>query len=243
MPKVSGKNAIILVNGYVFSTYFSDFDVDSSVNPKNVTGFGDGSENFIPTIKSGKIMGTAYWDSASAKTHLILKGFPTGHVSILPEGFTLGAPSLSLPFLSNKYMPKGDPESEISIGKLEFESYGSNVGVESGVALAHATITSTTTGTGVLDPSNDAVTATCSATLHIWDAVATDTYVIKVQHSTSLGSGYADLITFTLNGSTLTSERIAVASGTINKYRRVVATRTGSADETLGYTVVFQHSN
>jgi len=243
MAKISAKNAVVLVNGYVLSTYLATFDIESSVNPKDVTGFGDQSKNFIPTIKSGKITGVAYWDSDTGKTHLVLKSFPTGHVTILPEGYSLGAPSLSLPFLSNKYMPKGAPDKEISIGKLEFKSYGSNVGVESGVVLTQATITDTTTSTGVLDPSNAAVTATCSATLHIWDVVATDTYVIKVQHSTTLGSGYADLITFVANGSSLTSERIAVASGTINKYRRVVATRTGSAAESLGFTVVFQHSN
>lgn len=241
MAKISAKNGIILVNGYVFSTYFSSFDVENSVNPKDVTGFGDGSQNFIPTIKSGSISGDAFWDAEASKTHLVLKSLPTGHVTILPEGFSLGYPSISLPFMSSTYMPKGAPDDVLKIGKLQFDSYGSNVGVESGVALAHATITTTSTGTGVDDPTGAAVTAACSATLHIWDAVATDTYVIKVQHSTLLGSGYADLITFTLNGSTLTSERIAVASGVINRYRRVVATCTGSNAETLGYTVVFQH--
>lgn len=243
MSKISAKNGIILVNGYNFSTYFSSFDVENSVNPKDVTGFGDGSKNYIPTIKTGKISGDALWDADASKTHLVLKSLPTGHVTIIPEGYTLGAPSNSLPFMSNKYMPKGAPDDVLKIGKLEFESYGVNAGVENGVILAHATITTTTTGTGVDDPSGAAVTAACSATLHIWDAVATDTYVIKVQHSTLLGSGYADLITFTLNGSTLTSERVAVASGTINRYRRVVATCTGSNGETLGYTVHFQHSN
>lgn len=241
MSKVSAKNAIILVNGYVFSTYFFDFDVLDSVNPKDVTGFGDGSKNYIPTVKSGQISGNAFWDSAASKTHLVLKSLPTGHVSILPEGYSLGYPSISLPYMSSKYMPKGAPDEALQIGKLEFDSYGSNLGVEQGVALAHATITTTATGTGVDDPSGAAVTAACSATLHIWDTVATDTYVIKVQHSTLLNSEYADLITFTLNGSSLTSERIAVASGTINRYRRVVATCTGSNGESLGYTVTFSH--
>jgi hypothetical protein len=239
--KVSAKNSVILVNGYNFSTYFSSFEGNNSANPKDVTGFGDQSKNFIPTLTTATLSGTAWWDSAAAKTHLILSALPTGHVTIIPEGYSLGTPSISLPYMSNKYKPKGSPDDEISIGTLEFASYGNNVGLEAGVMLAHETITATTTGTGVLDPSDGAVTATCSATLHIWDAVATDTYVIKVQHSTLLGSGYADLITFTATGATLTSERISVASGTINKYRRVVATRTGSAGETLGYSVHFQH--
>ena len=62
MPKISAKNATILINGYNFSTYFSSFDIESSMNPANVTGFGDGSANFIPTLPSGKISGSVFWD-------------------------------------------------------------------------------------------------------------------------------------------------------------------------------------
>lgn len=239
--KTAAKNTVILVGGYNFSTYFASFEGENNSNPKDVTGFGDQSKNSIPTISTARLGGTAWWDSATAKTHLILSAMPSAHVTVIPEGYSLGTYSISMPFMSNKYMPKGSPDTEISIGKLEFESRGSNAGLESGVMLAHNTITTTETGTGVLDPSGGAVTAACSATLHIWDTVATDTYVIKVQHSTLLGSGYADLITFTATGASLTSERIAVASGTINKYRRVIATCTGSAGETLGYSVHFQH--
>jgi hypothetical protein len=139
------------------------------------------------------------------------------------------------------YGAKGAPSAALEIGTLNFESYGVNVGIENGVALQHGTITASTTGTGVLDASAAAVTATCSATLHIWTAAATDTYVVKVQHSTAVASSYADLITFVSSGSAIGAERIAVASGTINKYRRILATRTGSAAENFGFSVSFQH--
>ena len=240
MAKTTAKNCVILVNGYNFSTYFTAYEAENSINPRNVTGFGDGSQNFIPTMRSGSIAGDVLWDSASAKTHLVLKSLPTGHITLIPEGYTLGASSISLPFMQNNYNPKGTPDSEIALGNIKFESYGNNAGVESGVMLAHATITATTTGSSVLDPGNAAVTAACSGTLHIWDATSTDTYVIKIQHSAN-DSTWADLVTFTINGTSLTSERIAVASGTVNKYRRVVATRTGSAGDTLGYSVHFQY--
>lgn len=241
MAKISAKNAVILINGYNFSTYFSAFNVEANANKLDVTGFGDGSQNFIPGLPSALITGDVFWDSAAAKTHLALSPRPTGYVTILPEGYALGNPSISLPFMQGNYNPKGAVNDSLRIGTLNFESYGSNVGIENGVALAHATITATTTGTGFDDPTGAAVTATCSATLHIWDATATDTYVVKVQHSTLLGSGYADLITFTANGTSLTAERQAVASGTINRYRRVLATRTGSAGDSFGFSVHFQH--
>src|SRR5574343_579443 len=44
---------------------------------------------------------------------------------------------------------------------------------------------------------------------------------------------YADLLTFTANGSAVTSERQTAVSGTINKFIRVLATRTGSASNSF----------
>jgi uncharacterized membrane protein YfcA len=43
----------------------------------------------------------------------------------------------------------------------------------------------------------------------------------RLAHGTSLGGVYADLVTFTIDGSAVTSERVAVASGTINQFIRV----------------------
>lgn len=241
MAKISGKNGIILINGYNFSTYFNQYDVNAEAGKLDVTGFGDGVVNYIPGLPTANISGAAFWDKAAASIHLALSPRPTGHVTLMPEGYVLGAPTISLPFMQGNYNPRGAINEAIQIGTLNFESYGVNVGIENGWALAHGIITATTTGTGFDDPTSGAVTATCSATLHVWDATATDTYVVKVQHSTTLGSGYADLITFTANGTSLTSERIAVASGTINRYRRILATRTGAAADTFGFTVHFQH--
>lgn len=242
MAKTSAKNAIILINGYNFSTYFTAYTVEQNANKIDVTGFGDGAQNFIPGMPSAKLSGDVLWDSAAAKTHLALSPRPTGHVTILPEGYALGSPSISLPFMQGDYNPTGAISDAIKLGTLNFESYENNVGVENGWALSHGTITSTTTGTGYDDPTSGAVTATCSGTLHVWDTTSSDTYVVKIQHSTTLGSGYADLITFTANGTSLTSERVSVASGTINRYRRVVATRTGSAGDTFGFSVHFVHA-
>jgi hypothetical protein len=167
---------------------------------------------------------------------------PTGYVTLIPGGYVAGNPSISMPFMQGNYNPKGKPDAAIEIGTLDFEVYGGDAFVETGWMLQHGTITNTTTTTGIDDPTDALVTAACSATLHIWQACAADTYVVKVQHSTALSTGYADLITFTANGSAITAERQAVASGVVNKYRRVVATRTGSAGNTFGFSVHFQHT-
>jgi hypothetical protein len=241
MAKISGKNALILVGGYALSTYASAYEVSSEAGPVEVTGFGDGSKNFIPGLPSAQMSVDMMWDSAAGAVHTALaSASSTGIATIVPEGYVLGNNSLSMPYLKTTYSPKSSPEARIDVGSIVFVSSGDNVGIENGWMLAHATITNTATGTGVLDPADAAVTGICGASLHIWLAAAADTYVVKVQHSTN-NSTWADLITFTANGSALTSERQTVASGTINKYRRVIATRTGAAANPFGYSVHFWH--
>ena len=241
MAKIFAKNAIVLINGYNFSTYSTAFETDENVNPIDVTGFTDGCKNFVPGIKSASMKVDMLWDSAANSVHAALASMPTGAVTILPEGYVLGNLSLSMPFMQSNYSPKGTPESALSVGSIDFATSGTNVGIERGWALAHATITDSTDGTGFDDPTSGAVTAACGAVLHIWTPCAADTYVVKVQHSTALGSGYADLITFTANGSARTVERQTVASGTVNRYRRVVTTRTGAAANPFGFSVAFYH--
>lgn len=241
--KVSGKNAVILIGGYDFSTYSNKYDIAMDSGKVDVTGFGDGSNNSIPGEPKAVMSVSMLWDSAANKVHAALASMPSGkNVTILPEGGTLGYPSLSMPFMQGNYNPSASPESAISVGTINFESYGNNAGVESGWCLAHNTVTTTTTGTGYDDPTGGAVTAACAGTLHVWTPTSTDTYVVKIQHSTSLASGYVDLVTFTLNGTARNSERVTVASGTVNRYRRILATRTGSAGDSFGFSVHFWHA-
>jgi hypothetical protein len=241
MSKLSAKNAVVLANGYNISTFATAYEATQDVTPLDVTAFSEGFKNNVPGIVMSKINCTLFWDSAAGGTHDALGALSNGCMTILPEGYYLGAPSISMPYMQADYSPKGQVDGVIEVGAVNFENYGTSNGVEYGVVLAHATITNTATGSSVLDPTNAAVTAACSATLHIWDATATDTYEIIVQHSAD-NSTWATLATFSMDGTALGAERITVASGTINKYRRAKATRTGSAGDSFGYTVHFFHS-
>ena len=243
MTKYSGKDAIVLINGYNFSTFASSFETLQDVGKLDVTGFTDGCQNFIPGLNMATIKADLFWDSDANSVHAALASPTTGNVTIFPHGYALGNPTLSMPFMQSNYSPKGTPSSPVTVGTINFESYGATCrGVENGQALAHATITNTATGTGFIDESGASVTAVCSGTLHIWTPCAADTYVVTIEHSDSVGTGYSTLITFTLDGSVRASERVVVASGAIKPYRRVVATRTGSANNPFGYSVHFAHA-
>lgn len=242
MTKYSAKDAIILIGGYNLSTYATAFETEANMNPVDTTGFTDGSKNFIPGLPSARITADMFWSSTSGATHTALATLgSSGNVTILPRGYALGNESISMPYYQANYAPKGTPDSALSIGSIEFASRGNNEGVEHGYVLAHASVSGATT-TGVGYQVNAApVTARCAGTLHVWTAPASETTVVKIQHCTTLNGVYADLITFTINGSALTSERVAVASGTINQFIRVLATKSG-ASQTLGYSVHYWQS-
>lgn len=91
-----------------------------------------------------------------------------------------------------------------------------------GVVLAPGTsLSATTNGTSVDNAA--ASTNGLVAMLHV-TATASGSWTLKVQHSTN-DSTWADLITFSANGSAITSER-GTSSGTVNRYLRFQATRT-----------------
>lgn len=244
MAKITAKDGIVLIGGYNLSTYVTQYEITDGVDEVEVTGLTDGSHNFIPGQRMASMSLNTLWDSAAGKTVAVLRPLNLAGqiVTLLPEGYTLGAPSISTPIMQANWGPVGNPSAAITADSVKFLSYGDNAGIEDGYALAHGTITSTTTGTGYDDITGAAATAACAGALHVWGATSTDTYVVKIQHSTSLGSGYADLITFTLDGTAVGSERVTVASGTVNRYRRIVATRTGSAGDSFGFSVHFWRS-
>jgi hypothetical protein len=62
-------------------------------------------------------------------------------------------------------------------------------------------------------------------------AAATDTYSLTLEQSPD-GSTWTTAGTFTLDGSQVGSERLAL-SGTLSRYLRLRATRTGSAGDTV----------
>lgn len=240
MAKISAKDATILISGYSLSTLFTSFEAKMGVGQIEVTGFGDGSHNYIPGIHAGAINMDGIWDKDANKTVDVLGALGAGHVTIIPVTYSLGCSSLSMPYNQSNFAPAGSSSSAIQIGKIDFQLIGARSFVEYGRMLAHQTITATLTGSSNRDIGQaDLTTCESSGTLHIWDSCPSDTYEVKIQHSTDGSSGWTDLITFTLDGSTIGSERIVVAAGALKQYRRVVATRTGSAGDNFGFSVHF----
>jgi len=108
-----------------------------------------------------------------------------------------------------------------------------------GVVQAHTTIT-TTTGFDEVD-NGAADTDGGTAYLEILTLAASDTYVVKIQHSATTGGPWVDYLTFTLNGSVRGSER-QTSSAALNQFRRALATRTGAAADSFKLSVVLANN-
>ena len=115
---------------------------------------------------------------------------------------------------------------------IPFTAAFSNAGDRGGwgtIVQPPTDITTTTTGSSV--DNGAATTNGGAAFLHVLQAAETDTYTVTIEHAPD-GSTWTTAGTFTLDGSQVGSERLAL-TGTLSQYLRLRATRTGSAGDTV----------
>ena len=161
-------------------------------------------------------------DTASTGSHTNLKAPPaSSQVTILFGG--AGVPAVGDPaYILSGALQIGDgPRSfteNVAMVQADFISDGSQTIISDpyGIALSIDTsISSTTNGTSV-DSYDEASSANGGhATLHII-ATSSGDYAIKIQDSPN-DADWSDLITFTVDGSTLLSEQVSV-TGTVDQF-------------------------
>lgn len=130
--KISAKNAVIIVDDSAGSpqTISKDcvsFTLEQNVNPIEVTGFTDGSKNFIPGMPVFGITLDVLWNStATTGAMTVLRGIfnsaTSKTVSITPE---VGGQALSGEFLLDAFPTSGTPSGELKIGSVHFSVMGS----------------------------------------------------------------------------------------------------------------------
>jgi hypothetical protein len=204
----------------------------------DLAAFGDGSENSGPGVPRGEANIVTFLDPATNQSHDALKT-PGGYTDKVFMAFfgnnaapTIGDGAFALLAKEFQYTtPVVVKNAVIANAKFLGAGYKPDV---NGVVLANTTITATTNFTSVDNGASSADGA--SGYLQVLTPTATDTYEVKIQDSPD-DSTWADLGTFTLDGSARGSERIAV-TGTVDRYLRAVATRTGAAADSFKLAVV-----
>lgn len=129
--KISAKGAVISVDDSAgtpraISGDVVSYEIEYSAEPLDVTGFGEGSQNFTPSLPVIGITMDVIWNTAAttgARTVLasIIGSATSKTVTIVPEA---GGPSFSGEFMLDALPVSGTPVGEIKIGSVHFSVMG-----------------------------------------------------------------------------------------------------------------------
>lgn len=130
--KISAKGAVIAVDdsGGSPQTISGDvysFEIEQDAGKIEVTGFGNGSKNYIPGMPVYGITLSIYWNStATTGARTVLQGIfgstTSKTVTITPEA---GGQALSGEFMLDNLPVKGTPDGDLDIGTVHFSVMGS----------------------------------------------------------------------------------------------------------------------
>lgn len=234
---LAGDHLQILVGGYELTGDYNQVQIADSRAMLEQTSFGDGVHNFAPGSRQFGIKHGGFMNADTGRSHPVLKS------ANLDTEFSLFIGENAVPAVGNLVFSIDAKALKYSVAPQfgQVIMFGADLFTKGnaggwGQALAvPVEFTNTTTGSGV---DNGAATSNGGAAyLHVLTAAASDTYQIIVEHDDNSGfTSPETLVTFTLDASTIGSERIAV-SGSIQQYTRFKATRSGSAGDTVEIAV------
>lgn len=222
----------IYVGGFNLSGDARTFSsADLTHDRADMTGWSNGVRNFLANYRNIGIEGfqALLNDTATTGAFQVLKDTPSTRVSMLFGSGTVPAIDDPAYFLGAASMEDtaGFDGGAATIGaSFVPDANQTIISFPWGEVLHPETSLSATTDGASVD--NGASSANGGhANLHI-TATASGNFANKVQDSPD-DSAWADLITFSADGSTVTSEQ-GSASGTVDRYTRFQATRTGGSE-------------
>jgi hypothetical protein len=129
--KISAKNAVIVVDdsggtARTISVDVNSFELEQDAGKVEVTGFGDGSKNYIPGMPVYGVTLNVLWDAtATTGAWTVLKSIfnssTSKTVSITPE---VGGQTMSGEFMLDALPVKGTPDGVLEIGSVHFSVMG-----------------------------------------------------------------------------------------------------------------------
>ena len=238
MSQLAGDHVQVLVGGYELTGDSNSITVSDKRDMIDATAFADDVHQFIPGKRAASLDHAGYLDAATAGSHPVLKGAAvSGTVSVIlgqNTDPTEGDPMFSLPVLQGKYGTTPAQDNVIPFAAM-FNN-ASDLGGWGKALAVPVSFTNSSNGSAVdngVSSSNGG-----AAFLHVLQAAASDTYTLTVEGSTSgaFAGEETTLATFTLDAAALGSERVAI-TGTIPRYTRWKATRSGSAGDTVQISI------
>ena len=224
MAKKSGLGNNLFISGYDLSGDVGAIgSIASTRGVQDVTSINKSAHERLLTHSDSTIEFNSFFNDAALAEHVALSGLPTtDRIVTFLVGSTLGDSACAMTGKQLNYDASRTADGGLTFAVTVQGSAG--IPLEWGISGTAGKVTHGS-ATNISSIDNSASTSRgASAYLQVF-AVSSGNCVVKVQHSSNDAS-WSDLITFT-SADDITSER-ATASGTINRYLRVITSGTFS---------------
>jgi len=232
--KLAGDHLNVIVDGYDLTGDHNQLVLDDQRQTYDVTAFGDSVRHMIAGRRQITLGHMGYLNPDVARSHPVLRGMSVANaVSVLVGNNAIpteGDIAYSMGIRQGRYQTMARTGSYIPFSAT-FATHG-ELGGWGRILKTATSFTNSFNGTAL---DNGAATSNGRAGyLHIVQASAGDTYAFTLEGSTTgaFAGEQTTLGSFTLNAATLTSERLPL-SGTLPRYVRLKAVRTGSAGNSV----------
>ena len=229
---LAGDHVQILVDGYELTGDHNKVVINDARKLLAASAFGEAVEKYLPGQRQAKLEHNGYFNPETGRSHPVLNGVLVDGVVSIVIGQNaepvIGDPMYNLLSQQEQYISNAEVGNIVPFSA----NFTTRTGQRAGWGLALAVpVSMTNTSNGSSLDNGNATNNGGMAFLHILKRTASDLYDIEVEGSSD-NSAWSSLGSFTLDGSALGSESLAL-SGTVPRYLRYSATRSGSAGDSL----------
>ena len=204
MARIAGKSTDIYIDTHAVEGYASSFTFGVDVNLPEVTAFGDAATTFVEGKANPTFTMNAFLSPTDNESDEIIDSALTGtsEVFYTPSGMTIG--NIGYHFQSNLSQKTIDNPVDGATAINVTGQGGSNFGRHAVLYTAGTTALSATGAVTAsrVDTGSTSIVGSLSAgtvkraTLRVTAVSGSGTATIKIQDSSSSGSGYADFVAF-----------------------------------------------
>jgi len=234
---IHGKNTAVYIDEFDLSSYFNDVNVTLDNDTAETTAFGDTNKSFILGTRGGTLSMSGMWaadtDGSDEELQALLGNATTPILTIRQGAAAIGSRAIIAQANETNYAIS-NPVADVSTISADFEctpnqvsnltfALAGGVQLTAGASIAHGSLGDLSSVDNAASSANGG-----AGTLHVPTNTVGGNTTIKIQHSAN-NSSWADLISFTVVGSSAKTSEIKAVSGTVNRYLRATASTAGSS--------------
>ena len=234
---IHGKNTAVYIDEFDLTSYFTDTSIALDNDVSETTAFGDTNKSFILGTRGGTLSMSGMWaadtDGSDEALQALLGNATTPIITVREGAAAIGSRAVIAQANETSYAIT-NPIADVVTVSADFEctpnqvsnltfALAGGVQLTAGASIAHGSLGN------LSSVDNGASSANGGAgTLHVPTNTVNGNTTIKIQHSANDAS-WADLISFTVVGSSAKTSEIKAVSGTVNRYLRASASTAGSS--------------